>query len=243
MRIAVISDIHGNLEALNQVLVDLDGANIHRVICLGDSLGYGPEPEAVVNTIRAREIPAVLGNHELAMLDPAYCKRLNPATRESVRITRTLISESTSDYCRSLPKVLEQEGALFVHGSPPDSVTRYLFRPSTTLLGKLFASFSERFCFVGHTHDLGLFVADGPYRIRIELCKGRHPLNHGRRYIVNVGSVGQPRDGNNNAKYVIWDQEAEDLEVRFVPYDIKSTADRIIALGFPEFNATRLWGA
>ena len=99
----------------------------------------------------------------------------------------------------------------------------------------------EKVCFVGHTHDLELFSFDGQKVKDTPLGKGPVTLKKDRQYIINIGSVGQPRDGNNNAKYVIWDTASRSLEVRFIPYDIAKTADKILELGLPEYNASRLW--
>jgi diadenosine tetraphosphatase ApaH/serine/threonine PP2A family protein phosphatase len=132
-------------------------------------------------------------------------------------------------------------GCLFVHGCPPDSITTYLYSASDAYLRALFGAMEEKLCFVGHTHDLALVCSDGVQILRLPLPAGHTLLDEGCKYIVNVGSVGQPRDGNNNAKYVIWDSAMKRLEVRFVPYDMAPTAEKILALGFPEFNARRLW--
>jgi diadenosine tetraphosphatase ApaH/serine/threonine PP2A family protein phosphatase len=117
----------------------------------------------------------------------------------------------------------------------------YLFQLSISQLKEAFLAMEEKICFLGHTHDLGIISFDGDEVIQASLGNGIVSLHKDYQYIINVGSVGQPRDGNNNAKYVIWDTDSETVEVRFVPYDIAATADKIIELGFPEFNARRLW--
>ncbi|MBU0731191.1 MAG: metallophosphoesterase [Proteobacteria bacterium] len=240
MKTAVISDIHGNLEAFREVLKDIDLQGVARIVCLGDTIGYGPEPEESVQLLRDRRIISVMGNHEMAIISPGYMKRLNESTRKSLRITETLISESTVRYCRTLPHAMVRWGARFVHGSPPGSVTRYMFSPSTEELKRAFDAFEKPLCFVGHTHNLAIFCSAGD-EFSGNIDMGKFQLEQGRRYIVNVGSVGQPRDGDNHAKYVIWDAEANSVDVRYVPYDIKVTVDKILALGFPDYNATRLW--
>jgi diadenosine tetraphosphatase ApaH/serine/threonine PP2A family protein phosphatase len=117
----------------------------------------------------------------------------------------------------------------------------YLFEISPRRAGKIFEQLEEVICMVGHTHELALLsYINGDVKAG-SLRKGVWQLAREKKYIVNVGSVGQPRDGNNNAKYVIWDSEAYTLEVRFVPYDIQKTADKIIAAGLPRVNADRLW--
>jgi len=240
MRIAVISDIHGNLEAFNEVLHDQIAAGVDAIVDLGDNIGYGPEPEAVVSLVRDRQIPVVMGNHEEVLLRPERSLHMNPTARESMDITQDLLSEETQAFCRSLPRSLTLYDALFVHACPPDSVTTYLVNPRPDRLARVFSSFSEPLCFFGHTHLLALHRETAGVVHSEKLAAGTLPLKPDTRYLVNVGSVGQPRDGNNKAKYVVWDSTDATIEVRYVSYDIKVTTDKILKLGFPEFNAYRL---
>lgn len=241
MRMAVVSDIHGNLEALREVLADIDLAQIDSMVSLGDNVGYGPEPEEVLVLLRERNIPSTMGNHELGIIDPAgYASWFNPPTRLSLEITRRLLSAASLDFIKTLkPSRIECE-CLCVHGSPPDSMMTYLFELSRLRLRNAFRAMKQDMCFVGHTHDLELVSFDGKDIVRIGLSEGALHLKSGLSYIVNVGSVGQPRDGNNRAKYVIWDSTARTLDVRFVAYDIEKTVRKILSLGFPAFNADRL---
>lgn len=241
MRIAVISDVHGNLEALGAVFADMEQCDVQQVVCLGDSVGYGADPEAVVAEIRARKIPAILGNHELGLRDPSMLDWFNPPTQRSLLLTRRLLSQETMEYIWGLQPAIVAQGALLVHGAPPDSVTTYLFELSKTELRSVLRSMEQEICFVGHTHQLEIVGSDGKDLEISPLRQGAHSLRQGWRYIVNAGSVGQPRDGDNRAKYVIWDPEGLHLEVRFVPYDIGRAAAKILEKGFPAFNATRLW--
>jgi predicted phosphodiesterase len=241
MRLAVISYIHGNLEAFREVLADIDQSSVHEVVCLGDNIGYGPEPEEVVKTVRKRNIPCVMGNHELAAVDDKCLGQMNPSAQRSLSLTKELISKDTFDYINDLKPSMVCHDTLCVHGCPPDSVTTYLFQPSETRFKEIFLAMNSKICFVGHTHDLNLIHSDGEEIISSSLDQCVISLRKDRQYIVNVGSVGQPRDGNNNAKYVIWDSSSATMEVKFVPYDIGVTVKKILALGFPEFNARRLW--
>jgi predicted phosphodiesterase len=241
MRIAVISDIHSNLEAFRQVLADIDKSRVDSVVCLGDNIGYGPDPEAVVNLIRKQDIPCVMGNHELAIVEPRYQDRMNPTALESLLLTQELLSAEALDYVKTLNTSLRFHRSLCVHGCPPDSVTTYMFQVSMAQLEKIFLAMKEKICFVGHTHVLEIIQFNGKEVTRTGLSKGVIPLQENEHYIINVGSVGQPRDGDNRAKYVIWNDKAGELDVRYVEYDIAKTARRILELGFPEFNARRLW--
>ncbi len=241
MQVAIISDVHGNLEALQAVLRDMELCEVQEIVCLGDSLGYGADPEAVVKELRERQVPTILGNHELGLRDPTMLEWFNPPTMKSLLITRDLISKETMQYIESLEPTMIWRDALLVHGSPPDSITTYLFELSRRELMGVLRSMEQRICFVGHTHQLELIGFDGKSLEIVSLKQGSHLLKADCKYIVNVGSVGQPRDGDNRAKYVLWDPEQGVIRVRFVPYDIAKAAAKILERGFPSMNATRLW--
>jgi predicted phosphodiesterase len=241
MRLAVISDIHANLEALKQVLRDLDRQSVDAVVSLGDNIGYGPDPEAVLELIRERNIPSVMGNHELGIVNPVSLSHFNPAARLSLEITWGLLSPRSIDFLKTLKTSCVVGRCWCVHGFPPHSVNMYLYQAIESRLRRAFLELEQEVCFVGHTHEL-IVIGSGEDRPReIPLKQGRNFLPEGYKYIVNAGSVGQPRDGNNRAKYVIWDDETRILEIRYIPYDIAATAKKILELGFPEFNARRLW--
>jgi predicted phosphodiesterase len=240
MRTAILSDIHGNLEALTSVLEDLDSARIDRTVSLGDMVGYGPRPGEVIDTLLARSVPSIRGNHELAVTRPAARRWFNPSARLSIEITRELLSDAHLAIIEELSTSLSMGWLRFVHGFPPDSVTRYLFEASYREIRDTMEALPEEICFVGHTHELRLVtVRDGTVQ---ESRPGDQPMElpPGARYLVNAGSVGQPRDGDNRAKYVIWDDETRALEVRRVAYDVEKTVREILMLGFPSINAERL---
>jgi predicted phosphodiesterase len=241
LKLAIISDVHGNLEALSNVLADIDATNIDRLVCLGDCIGYGPDPEAVITEIRRRGIPTLMGNHELALCNPNQLAWFNPLAQASLRKSLTMLSSDSIDFITKLPKYMVCHQCLCVHGYPPDSVRTYLFQKSTEALLATFKSMPEPVCFVGHTHDLEIVVFDGRCVDRRPLNEGPIKLNKKDRFIINVGSVGQPRDGNNNAKYAIYDTDRWELDIRYVPYDIATTAAKIKAAGLPESHANRLW--
>lgn len=240
MRLAVISDIHGNLDAFDRVLCDIDGSNIDAAVCLGDNVGYGPEPEQVVALIQNRNIPSVMGNHELALSDKQYLNWFNPFARASLTKTVEMLSENSFKFIRGLKPCISKFDCLFVHGLPPDSPTTYLFEASVERLQHIFENMKEKFCFVGHTHTLQTIGYDGQTVFHSPLRRGVTNLNPANHYIINVGSVGQPRDGNNNAKYVIWNASENSIEVKFIPYNIESVVSKITKAGLPEVHASRL---
>ncbi|MFZ2446824.1 MAG: metallophosphoesterase family protein [Syntrophobacteraceae bacterium] len=240
MKIAVISDIHANLEAFREVLSDIGRSGAESVICLGDCIGYGPNPEEVVALVRSLKIPTVMGNHELGIARPEFLSWFNESARKSILLTAELISGETRKWIEELEASLIFHDGLFVHGCPPDSITDYLFEKSGKQLGLLLGGMEQRICFVGHTHTLRLVSWKGGRVIRAGLERGVTRLDAGARHIVNIGSVGQPRDGNRDAKYVVWNSAEDTLDVRFVPYDAVATAEKIIRVGFPRINADRL---
>jgi predicted phosphodiesterase len=240
MPLAVISDIHGNLEALQAVLADLDGAGITSAVSLGDNVGYGPDPEEVVELLKMRGIPSLMGNHEMALADARLLAWFNPQAAENLQQTRALLSPQTKDFLAGLPFYSAQGPCRFVHGCPPDSATTYLFELSDHDLKNRLAQLPEKISFVGHTHHLGLIRLGQDGISHHALEEGSLALEAASRYLVNVGSVGQPRDGDPRAKYVIFMDDPPSLEVRFVPYDAKTTADKIIKRGFANYYADRL---
>jgi predicted phosphodiesterase len=241
LKFAIISDIHGNFEAFRNVISDLESADISETICLGDCVGYGPEPEQVLAQIIQRNISMTIGNHEMAIINDRFLRWFNPKARASIEKTKSMLSKDSIEFIRNLPRSHIVEHCRCVHGYPPDSVREYLFQKAPHALIKTFKAITESVCFVGHTHELELVDFDGRQVERRPLKRGIIRLEHQHRCIVNVGSVGQPRDGNNTAKYAIYDTQSHELEIRFVTYDIAATVAKIKAAGLPESHANRLW--
>ena len=239
MLVAILSDIHGNHEALTAVWADMAAFAVDEIVCLGDMVGYGPDPDEVVRSVRSRGALCCLGNHELGIAFPSERSWFNETARKGLGLTANLLSNDSLAYIATLPRYLLFEGARFVHGFPPDSVTTYLFQAEESRFELWFGQ-GEPLTFVGHTHELVLVEWDGAKTLRRDLGRETLRLGTGKR-IVNAGSVGQPRDGNNNAKYLLWDTQAGTVEVRFVPYDIATTVDKIRRRGFPPFYGSRLW--
>jgi diadenosine tetraphosphatase ApaH/serine/threonine PP2A family protein phosphatase len=242
MRIAILSDIHGNLEAFRSVLADIDSRRppVGEIISLGDTLGYGPEPEACINLLRETGILSVQGNHELGLARPEYRRWFNPQSRQALDRTGELISAETMAYIRELPPFLSRHGCLFVHGLPPASAFTYLFEIALDEMNGIFSGFTEAVAFIGHTHELEIVSWRAGQAMREALAEGSLGLDRARRYIVNIGAVGQPRDGDNRAKYVLWDTDTWTLTVRFVAYDIQAAMAGFKRAGMPELYALRL---
>lgn len=240
MQIAILSDIHGNIDAFKEVVTSLQKRKPNRVICLGDLVGYGPNPEEVVQEITGLGYECILGNHEMALLRQEGRKKMNFQARENNVETEKLLSQESLDYIKKLPIAVTMENALFVHGFPPDSVYKYVISQSAAAIQQLFSSSPKTHFFVGHTHSLLLITKREDEVIKSKLKKGKIYLKDGEKSLINVGSVGQPRDGDNHAKYVIWDTEENSLEVIYCEYDIENTISKINDRGFPEVYGTRL---
>lgn len=240
MKVAVLADIHGNLEAFEAVSADLQQQGADRVVCLGDNIGYGPNPEEVVGRIRQLGYTSVLGNHEFALMDARARRWFNFQAAENNIATEKLLSKDNKQYCCHLPTFSTLEKAHFVHAFPLDSVFRYLNRQSDEKIAALFASTTPGLFFVGHTHRLVLVTGNKGVVTRRALAQETVQLEPDSKYIVNCGSVGQPRDGDRRAKYLLWDYAARQLLIRFVAYDNMKTMKKIRDRKFPEIYAMRL---
>jgi predicted phosphodiesterase len=240
VKIAVLADIHGNLEAFEAVRADLELRGADRVISLGDNIGYGPDPEAVVCRLRQLGYRSVLGNHEMALGDLRARRWFNFQAAANNIATEKLLSDGNNDYCRGLPAFITYKNAHFVHGYPPASVFRYLDRQSDEKIAALFDKAEASLFFLGHTHRLQLVSGWNGLIIHRALGPETIEFDRDKKYIVNGGSVGQPRDGDNRAKYLLWDVPNRQLEIRFVDYDRNRTMKKIRDLGFPESYALRL---
>jgi predicted phosphodiesterase len=241
MVIAVLSDIHGNLEAFQAVIKDLEKYQPETVICLGDLIGYGPNPEEVITLFRHQGYVTVLGNHEAALQNHKMLNLLNFQARENAIATANMLSPKSIGYCRTLPKNLDYGRALFVHGFPPSSVMKYVTMATDERFTSFFTNSEHQLNFVGHSHDLLIISWKNGKLMKEKLTKGCHTLEPDTKYIINVGSVGQPRDGNYGAKYVLWDTSMNSLLVNSVDYDVQTTVKKIRDCGFPESYARRLY--
>jgi diadenosine tetraphosphatase ApaH/serine/threonine PP2A family protein phosphatase len=228
VRYAVLSDIHGNLEALRAVLADTQ-AQADDLLCLGDVVGYGADPGPCADLVGARARVVVAGNHEHGVTGRLDLRWFNPYARAAVEWTRERLDGDCATYLGALPLVAEVHDATLVHASPrhPEEWD-YLVTEDDGLAA--FAAFTTRLCFVGHSHVPAVWSlgSSGPDYARGDV---RVTLDAGRRYIVNVGSVGQPRDRDPRAAYVVWDVEAREVVLRRVPYDVATARAKIEARG------------
>lgn len=235
---AVISDIHANLEALQAVLADIDGQKIEDIVCLGDVVGYGPDPEACVDLIMERCAVCLCGNHDYAVL---YGPRdFNPVAEEAVIFHQELLVPGAGatdeqmrrwEFLRGLVARYEKDDFLYVHGSPRNPIHEYILESDVRwgLERKLREAFdkTKRICFIGHTHRPGV-VTEALEFLDPAMIGGRYEFGEDKA-IVNVGSIGQPRDANPQACYVTVDDEG--ATYRRVSYEVEVTRQKIEATG------------
>ena len=240
MRTAVISDIHGNLEAIKSVLEDIQSRQIDSIVSLGDNIGYGADSEEVIQLLISNNIPSVLGNHEAAVLNDKVFNWYSGETKKAIRISIASLSEDSLRYLRELKPGISSTGCYFVHGFPPDSFRLYLDQVSDDKLRRAFTEMKDDICFVGHTHKLRLFYYENNQVLLHQMTREILKIQKQNKYIINVGSVGQPRDGSAKANYVIWDSLSYQLEIRAVEYDSALAAKKILAAGIPSRFATMI---
>lgn len=238
MKYAIISDIHGNLEALDTVLAEIEKQKADSIICLGDIVGYGPNPNECVDKIKEVTEVSLAGNHDYAPLGKLDLSYFNPWARDAIRWTADELSESSIEFLLELPLKLEMNGFTIVHATP-EQPAEWNYILTIGDAARNFSEFENQVCFVGHSHVPMVVSVDqeGEYLVQKE-----NPLKieEGLRYIINVGSVGQPRDLNPKASFAIYDHDEKTYQLLRVEYDISQTQSKIRKSGLPEFLAERL---
>lgn len=237
MRYAIVSDVHGNLESLERALALVEPGDA--LLCLGDMVGYGPNPNECLALLRARVAHAVLGNHDLAALDNYGTEYFNDAARAAIEWTQTVLDPSGREWLNGLSYELRLPEFLLVHGAP---VHYFEYVLDKRAAAAAFANTDAPLIFIGHTHiaECWTLEADGTIGLKHLQHGGRIALEAGRRYIVDVGSVGQPRDLNPQASLAFYD--SDDRSVTWVRYEypIAAVQAKIHAAGLPEYLADRL---
>ena len=236
MRYAVIADIHGNLEALQAVLADIKEQKCTHVVCLGDVVGYGANPKECLDIIRGMNIPVVKGNHDEYIGVDVNPDGFNDAAAEAVTWSRAQLTEDDRKWLRELKYFRLVANFSIVHATL-DAPQRWGYVFEKLEAAASFTYQNTQVCFFGHTHVPVAFIRDtgvrgGTYsKFRVEA---------GKKYFVNVGSVGQPRDGNPKSAYVIYDLVQQTIELRRLDYPIAEAQRKIRAAGLPERLAERL---
>ena len=240
MRYAIIADIHANLAALMAVLTDIyKKEEIGEVWCLGDIVGYGPDPQQCIELLRRTNHICVAGNHDLAAIGEIDTSDFNPDAAAACQWTARQLSTTDRVYIKSLPLVIEREDFTLVHGSPRQPVWEYVLSISTAK--ENFTYFKSKFCLVCHTHVPGIFKLGKGGSCSFSQFPTKGGLDLGEeRLIINPGAVGQPRDGDPRASYAIYDSKTKTMTLYRVPYDIAATQARMVEQRLPMRLVARL---
>jgi predicted phosphodiesterase len=240
-KILVISDIHANLTALEAVLAD--AGTVDEVWCLGDIVGYGPNPNECVERIRALpKLICMMGNHDFAAIGDMALETFNSDAKKALLWQREMLTDANKKFLRTLSQELVVRGNVsLAHGSPRDPIWEYIMNTLTARINLDF--FETLWCFVGHSHFQAIFQyhsETNDLSIEVPNLAERYDLKE--RAILNPGSVGQPRDRDPRAAYAIFRPKEKVWEPRRVEYDIKTVQKRILDVGLPPRHAERLAG-
>src|SRR5919108_792825 len=243
MRLGIFSDVHANLEALEAVVCAYQQAQIDRYICLGDTVGYGANPNECCQIIRDLAGLVVLGNHDAACSGRLSTEWFNAAARVAVERHRRMLDTTHLSWLAQLPYRIELDDMLLCHGSPyQQEEFPYVLDEADVEAIVRHGAARQALIFVGHTHRGTAFIFRQQPALRIwEDPRTILQISPDNRYVLNVGSVGQPRDGDWRAAYGIFDTEARTFELRRVAYDVDAASEKIVRLGFPLTLSERLF--
>jgi predicted phosphodiesterase len=239
MRSAILADIHSNLAALTAVMDDIAAkGGVDEVWCLGDIVGYGPEPAACIDLIRTIKAVCVAGNHDLGAAGKLDVQTMNSSAVQACRWTVEHISTTDILFLSELPATLKRGDFTLVHASPRDPVMEYVL--STSVAEQNYELFDTKYCLVGHTHIPEAFKLENGAALAIGLKPGIGLVTGTARMIINPGAVGQPRDGDPRAAYGIYDSEGQMFRLYRVDYNITATQDKMMEVGLPVPLVARL---
>ena len=236
MKFAIIADIHANLEAFEVVLEDIKNQNCTHIACLGDVVGYNANPKECLDIVRSMNIPCVKGNHDEYCSSEEHLEGFNPAAAEAVNWTRKQLTDDDRQWLRDLRYTRMVTSFTIVHATL-DGPQRWGYVFDKLAAAASFTYQNTAICFFGHTHVPVAFMRDNMVRGG---TYSKFKTEPGKKYFVNVGAVGQPRDGNPKAAYVVYDVLEGTIELRRLDYDIPKAQAKIRAAGLPERLAERL---
>ncbi len=237
MKYIIFSDIHGNLEAYKAVLDNIKPRRGTKFLCVGDIVGYGADPSECIKLTKRLDSVIVCGNHDWASVGRMPLTYFNDHARAAVEWTASVLTMDEKDYLSSLSLTRESDGAILVHGTLSDP-ERFDYLADRDTAYDMMLSMKTAMAFVGHTHAPAIFTLRDD-RLSYSLSP-RVEISGEKKYAVNVGSVGQPRDGDWRASYCVWDKSAGTIEIKRVEYDVAEAQRKIIEAGLPEFLAERL---
>jgi len=243
MRLAIIADVHSNLEALESVLGALKAEGVKDVLNLGDLVGYGASPNEVLALLEEASVLSLAGNHDLALLFPERAEYFNIIAYQALRWCREILQPAHLEFLRGLPLTREMPGRfLACHGTPTSAETYIAYHfQGKRVLSELSRHGGPQVCFFGHTHRRALWYRDIRGKVaRLEISRPQVFLEPEGHYLINPGSVGQPRDGNPEAAYAVFDLKDFSIHFKSVAYDVSGAQRRILKAGLPPFLAERL---
>ncbi len=236
MKYAIIADIHGNLEAFQVVLEDIRAQNADHIVCLGDVVGYNANPKECLQIVRDMNIPCVKGNHDEYCSTDNALDGFNPHAAQAVHWTRDQLSAEEKQWLRDLKFTRMVANFTMVH-STLDAPDRWGYVFDKLAAAASFPYQNTQMCFFGHTHVPVAFMRDTMVRGG---TYSKFKVDPAKKYFINVGAVGQPRDNNPKCAYVLYDMAAQTIELRRLDYDIETAQQKILAAGLPERLAERL---
>jgi diadenosine tetraphosphatase ApaH/serine/threonine PP2A family protein phosphatase len=240
MRCAIVADIHANLAAFMAVLVDIrEQGEVEEIWCLGDVVGYGPDPHQCLELLRQTNHICVAGNHDLAAIGEIDTNQFNPDAITALHWTSRQLTPHDVLYIKELPLTIERDEFTLVHGSPREPIWEYIL--SISAASENFAYFKSKYCLVSHSHVPAVFRLGKGGACSFSKFSPDSALGLGEeKLIINPGSVGQPRDGDPRASYAIYDSEANQIRLYRVPYDITATQAKMVEQRLPIRLVARL---
>ena len=233
MKLAVFSDIHSNIEALDCVIEKISLENVDGIICCGDTVGYGPNPNECVEKIKSiKNIKIIAGNHDRAAIGLFDVNWFNDNAKAAILWTSSQLTEENKNFLKGLPEKIIEENFTAVHGSPREPIKEYLIKPSDMQENLQF--FETQICFVGHSHYPFVYTSEKS----ITKLQENEPIEISSKSIINPGAVGQPRDGDNRACFMIL--EGNEITFHRVNYDIKAVQKKMKIEKLPEYLVERL---
>jgi predicted phosphodiesterase len=238
MRYGIFSDIHSNLEALDTVIKAYKKESIDIYLCGGDAVGYAANPKECIEKVKSLANITVAGNHDWAGVDLFSLEYFNPLAKEAILWMRKILDDNERYFLETLKLVYENKDLTLVHGTL-DNPQEFDYMTDEYTAQRTFKILKTNICFVGHSHVAGIFIEDELGKLYYNE-EGFQEILPTHKYIVNVGSVGQPRDHNPKAAYCIYDTEKKEIRIKRINYDIESVRKKIITCGLPKFLGDRL---
>ncbi|MFH1545475.1 MAG: metallophosphoesterase family protein [archaeon] len=234
MKYLVIADIHSNLEALEKVFEETVRMKFDKILCLGGIVGHGASPNECIELLKEKKALCIMGNHDAACVGLMNLSWFRPESRKSIEWTKKILTGNNLGFLKDLPKFFSTKFLLTVHGTPENPLKEHMDERKAE---KTLEQVAEDLILVGHNHNPFYYTE----KEKMVDIKGSHTIKfEGKRMVVSMPSVGQPRDVDNRTGYGILDFEKKELEIKRIHYDWKTAAEKIRKAGLPEFSATRL---